>query len=523
MPPEAALPHSRAVRTHRWAARIAPPWRAPLVHLALFTVLFVALFARDWLAMADQWWNSSTYTHILLIPPIVAWLVWLRIPELARLAPRGWWPGLALFAGAALVWLLGTLAGLNLVSEAGTVTMLIAAIIAILGPRVAAALAFPLAYLLLIVPFGDEFVPQLQTITARLTIALIHLSGVRATISGVFIDTPAGLFEVAEACSGVKFLVAMGALGLLIANLCFASWTRRALLMAAALTVPILANGIRAWGTIYVAQFKGAAYAGSFDHIVYGWIFFALVIALVIALAWPFFDRAVDAPMVDVVALEASPLLARLSAMTMPALVVAALLLGLAAGVRLWGDRAERLVAPVPAQIALPEVPGWHRVDYTPRLPWAPRAQGADHRLLGRYGDEAGHRVDVFYALYSRQGPGREADGFGQGALAPHSGWAWAAMSAAGPQASGEILRASGNVTRRAETSYRIGSLTTGRGARLRLAVMADRLDLAAQPVGVLILSSEGDPAAPHVADIAAFRRAIGPLGAWMDRAAATR
>ena len=46
------------------------------------------------------------------------------------------------------------------------------------------------------------------------------------------------------------------------------------------MVVPIIANGIRAWGTIAVAQVKGAAYAGGFDHIVYGWLFFAVVIGI---------------------------------------------------------------------------------------------------------------------------------------------------------------------------------------------------------------------------------------------------
>ena len=48
---------------------------------------------------------------------------------------------------------------------------------------------------------------------------------------------------------------------------------------------------MRAWGTIYVAQFVGAERAGSFDHIIYGWVFFAVIIAGVLAAAWSFFER----------------------------------------------------------------------------------------------------------------------------------------------------------------------------------------------------------------------------------------
>ena len=241
MPPEATLARPRA--------GVEPQtWRMPLLNLALAVAGLLALTWGDWSEMARQWWDASTYNHILLVPPILAWLVRMRWPELAKLAPRTWWPGLAWLGVGLFAWLAGTMAGINLVSQLGAVLLLQAAVAVLLGPRVAAGLLFPLAYMLFLVPFGDEIVPALQAITAEMAVALTHASGVPAQIDGVFIDTPAGLFEVAEACSGVKFLVAMVALGALVAHLCFASWKRRAFFMAAAVLVPVLANAVRAWG-----------------------------------------------------------------------------------------------------------------------------------------------------------------------------------------------------------------------------------------------------------------------------------
>ena len=306
MPPEATLARPRA--------GVEPQtWRMPLLDLALAVAGLLALTWGDWSEMARQWWDASTYNHILLVPPILAWLVRMRWPELAKLAPRTWWPGLAWLGVGLFAWLAGTMAGINLVSQLGAVLLLQAAVAVQLGPRVVAGLLFPLAYMLFLVPFGDEIVPALQAITAEMAVALTHASGVPAQIDGVFIETPAGLFEVAEACSGVKFLVAMVALGALVAHLCFASWKRRAVFMAAAVLVPVLANGVRAWGTIYIAQSQGIEFAAGFDHIVYGWIFFALVMATVLGASWRFFDRSPDDPLIDAAAIEASPLLARLA------------------------------------------------------------------------------------------------------------------------------------------------------------------------------------------------------------------
>ncbi|MFN5820116.1 MAG: exosortase A, partial [Novosphingobium sp.] len=385
------------------------PWRDALVRLGCVWLALILAFAGDWLAMARQWWDSSTYNHILLVPPILAWLVSLRLDELRKLTPQTWTPGLLLVGGGVLLWDLGRFAGFNLVQQAGAVLVMPGSLLALLGPRVALGLLFPLCYMAFLVPFGDELVHQLQMITAALTIALVKISGIPAVIDGVFIDTPAGLFEVAEACSGVKFLIAMIALGALVANVCFRSWKRRALFMALCVAAPILANGVRAWATILAAQYVGAEKAGGFDHIVYGWVFFALVIAAVLGLSWRHFDRAVDDPMIDAAAIEQARLPRLLNRGFVAAPLTILLCGALVLGGQAWARTAEALVAPMPKQIFLPEVPGWQRTDFAPAVPWQPRAAGAEHRLIGSYADAQGRKVDVFLALYPAQNEGRAA------------------------------------------------------------------------------------------------------------------
>jgi exosortase A len=514
MPREATLSPSPA---DALIARIPRAWRVPLLRLALAWIGLIAWFASDWADMIRQWSSSSTYNHILLVPPVILWLVWLRVKELARLTPSAWWPGLLLVVGALFLWLLGAFSGLNLARHLGAVLALQGAVIALLGPRVAAGLVFPLFYMAFLVPFGDALVPTLQTVTARLTIGLTHLSGIRAEIEGVFINTPAGLFEVAEACSGVKFLIAMIALATLIAQVCFKSWGRRIAFLALALVLPVLANGVRAWGTIYVAQFKGVEFAAGFDHILYGWIFFAIVMAMLLGIGWRFFDREVDDPSIDVHAIEASQLLERASRQRAGGWLAFGIVAGLVLVTSVWFVRASSLAADVSQPVRFPEVPGWEQARYDPPLWWEPRASGADHRLLGRYRDNAGHEVDVFFALYSAQGEGREAGGFGQGALVPESDWRWLEPGPAIEGAKSDWLFAQGRVERLAVTSYRTGDLLTGSNARLKLANMRDRLLMRAEPTMTLILSAEEREGHPAADSIEAFRQATGPSGAWMD------
>ncbi len=520
-------PHNMALQAplaRAWAS-LPSEWQRPLALLGLAWAGNIALFFADWRAMALQWWDSSTYNHILLIPFILGWLISLRGREVLRISPQGWWPGLVLFAGAGFFWLLGHFAGLSLATQLGVVLMAQASVLTLLGPRASAALLFPLAYMLFLVPAGDELIPTLQTITAAITMSLLDVAGVPAHIEGVFITTPAGYFEVAEACSGVKFLIAMIAYGALVANVCFRSWPRRAAFMALSVAMPVLANGVRAWGTIFIAEYHGIAFAAGFDHIFYGWIFFAVVMALVMLIAWRFFDRAIDDRMIDADAVNANPVLARVAGLTISPGKGFAVMVALALTFTGWGAWANRLEAPVPALIVLPQVNGWKQVDYTPLAPWQPLHSGAEHVVLGRYADGSGHIVDVSFALYAAQGEGREAGGFGQGALPLNSAWAWESPASAIGAGKADRIQTVGPVHRLTETFYRSGGILTGSNSRLKLQNISDRFLLQSRTTATLVLSSEdqvsGRPSAEN--SLRAFLNATGPVDAWMDRVAAGR
>jgi exosortase A len=327
------LPEHPAVR-----APVAPPanrlpaaWRTPLLALTAACAALVAVTAPSWGEMLHQWWNIDTYSHILLVPLIIAWLVRLKLGELAAIAPRACPPALALVVAGLGLWGAGRALDINIIAQAGAVGAMQGAVIAVLGMRASLLLALPLAMGCFLVPFGDEIIPPLQFITADIAIALTHWSGVPAQIDGIYIDTPAGLFIVAEACSGVKFLIAMVTLGVLVAFTRFARWRRRAVFLTACVVVPILANGVRAWATIYVAQYVGAEKATGFDHIVYGWVFFAIVVVAMLAGAWRWFEREPEQHGWTAATLEGWSWVARAEARSLPPLAAAMAIAALAA------------------------------------------------------------------------------------------------------------------------------------------------------------------------------------------------
>jgi exosortase A len=495
---------------------VAQGWRTHLYALAAVSASILLIFARDAADLAAVWWNSSTFNHCLLIPPIVAWLVWQRLPELRQLTPSAWAPGLLLLSAGAAAWLLGDAGGLALARHAGLVLMLQGAMIACLGKSVSRGLAFPLFYLLFLIPIGEEIVPLMQTLTARMSMALLALSGVPAYIEGVFISTPTGYFEVAEACAGVKFLVAMIAYGALVANVCFRSPVRRTAFMAAAIAIPVLANGVRAWGTIYIAHVTGnIEFAAGFDHIFYGWIFFAIVIVLIMAAGWPFFDRKVADPWFDPAALQARPgTTRRLVQIAAAAVALAALPPIWSAAIASAGTRA------APADIALPEVAGWTRVHSDSGRPWEPRFAGADVLRIGRYRNAVGQEVDLAIAVFARQEEGRELVGFGQGAAPPDGGWAWTSDAAPPPSGRAERIAANGAL-REVVSFYRVGNVLTGSPAAVKLETIKVRLLGGPQRAVALLVSAPApaDEVSPRPA-IDAFLAALGPIAPLADRAA---
>lgn len=477
-------------------------WQAALVALGFACAAMLLLYARDAGDMAAIWWSISDFQHLLLVPPVIAWLVWRRRGMLAEAVPTGWAPGLALVAAGAISWLLGDAAGVAFARHLGLVMMLQGAVVATLGRQVATILAFPIGYALLLAPFGAFLVQPLQTLTAGLCMALLHLFAVPAVIDGVLIRIPNGYYEVAEACAGANFVLAMAAFALLAAHLGFRSWRRRAMFVGVAVAMPVVANGVRAFATIYVGWLTNSDAAAGFDHVVYGWVFFAGVLAATLALAWRFFDRAADD-------LGAPPPPAPHARAVLPAAALAIAIAALPAG---WSAIAATRSATVDHRFELPEVSGWQRAAPTGTL-WTPHYAGADLRLFGSYRDARGARVELGVAAFASQAEGREVVGYGQGAVGPDSAWIWTAEGTPVTNARVDRITGPGGVVREVATFYRLSGMTTGDERRVKLETLRARLTGGAPGAVAMTVSATDRDALDR------FLAALGPIDRVADAA----
>jgi exosortase A len=270
----------------------APGWAPALARFGVLAAVLALAFAEVIAALAATWAGSTTFNHGFLILPISLTLVWRQRAELRRMAPRQEpWALPALLALSA-GWLAGRAADVMLVQQAALVGLLIGLAVFCFGRRVAMRIAFPLGFLAFMVPVGEGLVPALQDITAEFAVALLRLAGIPVFHDGILIQTPGGLFEVAEACAGIRFLIANVVIATLFAHLAFRHWWKAAAFIALGIALPILANGLRAFGIIILAHLTDNRVAAGADHLIYGWGFFAFVMIALLLIGNLFADRA---------------------------------------------------------------------------------------------------------------------------------------------------------------------------------------------------------------------------------------
>lgn len=276
-----------------------PLWRSlrPALPALLLALLgWGLLFHAEIAAAVRVWLESTAYNHGFFILPLAAWLAWDRRREATGLLPVPTpWPALAVVP-LGLAWFAADQLGIMEGRQLAALGMLEALLVAWLGWRLARVFAAPLAYLVFLVPFGAFVTPALQVFTARFVDVGLEVLDIPHVVTDFLIEIPEGRFIVAEACAGLRFLIASLAFGALYALLLYRSPWRRLLFLAASLVVPIIANGLRALGTVVLGHILGSAEAAAADHVVYGWGFFSVVILLLTLAGLPFREDGAPRP-----------------------------------------------------------------------------------------------------------------------------------------------------------------------------------------------------------------------------------
>ena len=399
------MQHSPALAAEGAATRgWASVWGPAVLLLIVALALVVLAFHQTAWSIISIWERSETYAHGYLIVPISLWLIWEKRSGLSQLAPRpSFWP-LVLFLPFGFAWLLGRLVDTLVVQQFAFVAMLVVVIWSVLGHRVARFLSFPILFLFFGVPVGEGLVYPMMNFTADFTVGMLKLTGIPVYREGTFFTIPSGQWSVVEACSGMRYLIASVTLGVLFAYLTYTRWWKRLLFVVFSILVPIIANGFRAYMIVMIGHLSGMKLAVGVDHLIYGWVFFGVIITIMFVVGSIWRDPPAALPQPQRVA--PAPLSLRGALRVLAVTAVAALMWPLAA----WA-LSDHGGAVAPVDVSAPRAPGWVVAPEVDAWDWRPRVVGADGSLYAFYqpeGAAAAAPVGLYVGVYRTQRQGAE-------------------------------------------------------------------------------------------------------------------
>jgi exosortase D (VPLPA-CTERM-specific) len=271
----------------------APYWRFSVsasAELVALLILTVAVFRESLSYLLRDWLTTEEYSHGTMIPLVVAFLIWQKKSELARIPPSGCWRGVALAGLGLSLFAVAQMATLYVVEQYAFLMVLYGAILAICGPALFRRIGAPLLFLFFAIPL-PEFLyrglsGELQLISSRLGVSFIRLCDISVFLEGNVIDLGAMKLQVAEACNGLRYLFPLTSVAFICAYLYRAEFWKRAAVFLSSIPLTVLMNSFRIGVIGVLVEYWGKSMAEGFLHDFEGWIVFMGCAAILAGEMW---------------------------------------------------------------------------------------------------------------------------------------------------------------------------------------------------------------------------------------------
>lgn len=262
---------------------VVQPWAVAAIVAAATLVL---MFENTFVGLYSTW-HREEYSHGFLIPLVSAFLLWQRRAQFARLTLRGSWAGVAMAAVGLALYFVGSLASITTVDAYALVIVIAGCVLAVTGWQAFRLAAVPIALLFLMNPiptfFYNNLSLQLQLISSQIGVGIMRLFGVSVLLEGNVIDLGTYKLEVAEACSGLRYLFPLMTLGVICAYLFKGRTWMRWCLFVSTVPITVLMNSLRIGIIGVLVDRLGIAQAQGFLHWFEGWVVFMLCFMVLLA------------------------------------------------------------------------------------------------------------------------------------------------------------------------------------------------------------------------------------------------
>jgi exosortase len=256
----------------------------------LTAALFAMLYARPAKLLVRDWWNDPEAGHGLLLAPLALWFAW-RAGVAPDSRPSRVLGGLLIVLGVAFRYV-ADLAAELFVMRGSMLIGLLGLVLWYFGVRQALRWWLPFTLLGLSIPLPELILSRvalpLQFTASKIGASLLAWREIPVLLTGNVIKIPGHELFVAEACSGLRSLTALLSLSVLLGALTLNFVTSRVLLLAAAIPIAILLNGVRVFLTGFLVYFVDPKLGEGFMHITEGWLIFVIAFVLLGGVAWAF-------------------------------------------------------------------------------------------------------------------------------------------------------------------------------------------------------------------------------------------
>jgi len=252
--------------------------------------LVAALYGPLLTQMVVQWWQDPDYSHGFVVPLYVGYVLYQRRHKLRQVPLEPSNLGFPVMLGAIVLFLAGTLGAELFVSRSSLLFLLGGMILFFAGWKMLRASAFPLVFLVLMIPLPALIYNQvtfpLQLWASRLASNSLELFAIPVLREGNVLVLPNYSLEVVEACSGIRSLMSLIALAIAYGYFVEQRLWARITLVVLMLPIAVAGNALRVVGTGIVTYFWGPQFAEGFFHFFQGWLIFVSAVAGMMLVHW---------------------------------------------------------------------------------------------------------------------------------------------------------------------------------------------------------------------------------------------
>lgn len=245
------------------------------------------LYQEALAGLVRQWADDQDYSHGFFVLPLAAFFVWERREKLRAAMVRPHAAGLALLAASLVCFAAGRFGAELFLMRASLVGVLAGLVLYLAGPAHLKILAFPLAFLLLMIPLPEIIFNRitfpLQIVASQLGETLIAAAGIPVLRDGNILMLPGRALEIAEACSGIRSLITLVMLAVVLGYFTERGSGARIAIVVAAVPIAVAANALRVAGTGVMSYWISPAAADGFFHTFSGWLVFLVALAGLLA------------------------------------------------------------------------------------------------------------------------------------------------------------------------------------------------------------------------------------------------